>query len=145
MTDSNAELQDFAVEIARRGHTGPMRPMRARWEGDTLLVYPPDKDEPIRRTHGVGVNFLGLWDEPQVHWYLDMDEIGKTWRQIAAHAYGQVLRQHELVKRLAVCGIERQPEPYILDSGAANAVERSMTLNYDELSKLLDLANVPTA
>jgi hypothetical protein len=77
---------------------------------------------------------VGRWDEPCG--IRDM-----TWQGLAKHAYGEVLRQHDLVARLARVGIVRSPEPYVLDSDAPNAVERSVILNFDELDQLLRAAN----
>jgi hypothetical protein len=147
--DDNEDI-DYAVELRRLGAKDPLRPMRARWFLDAdgsnrapvLNIYPPDGGS-IVRTLGVGVNFLGLWKEPQVNYYFDSNEIGKTWEQIAAHAYGQVLRQRALAERLGRVGIRREPEPYILDGTEPNSVKRSMVLNFDELDMLLDLAKVP--
>jgi hypothetical protein len=51
-----------------------------------------------------------------------------------------VLRQRELVERLAKVGIQRAPEHYLPHKNTANAVERSLVLNYDEIDLILTKA-----
>lgn len=83
---------------------------------------------------------VGLWDEimqPE-GWY--NTEVPMTWRQYAAQQLGQVLRQRDLAQRLSDFGIPRTQEEYLLPKQSGNAVERSLTLNYDELDKLLRAA-----
>lgn len=79
---------------------------------------------------------LGRWDE-RADGDLDM-----TWQGLAKHAYGEVLRQRALVRRLAKLGIVREPEPYVLGPDSPNAIDRSVLLNYDELDLLLRAAGV---
>lgn len=141
--------EEIDYVVVRQPLVSPLRPLRARLirgeSEDCLRVFDPGKgfnheqagfgdhnEEHARERYYL----LGRWDEP-VTGHLDM-----TWQGLAKHAFGEVLRQRDLVQRLAKLGIVREPEPYILGPGSPNAIDRSVLLNYDELDLLLRAAGV---
>lgn len=154
---------EIGVEYAVQPFTGdwtslPLRPCRgvplaadsplvagsrgyAELAGDRWLqVWRSDDDIPTLYLASK-VHVLGQWDDRPSGPVLDSPLYHPmTWRQIAAHAYGEVLRHNELVDRLAKLGIERQKEPYLVTPETPSALYRSLTLNYDELDKLLTKA-----
>lgn len=120
-----------------------LRPLRGDWDGTVMRVYNPDDplDKPILRTLAVGLTILGRWDS-KPHPSAGEVYAKMTWQGVAAHAYGQVLRQRELVARLAKLGIHREPEPYVISDDTAPAVKRDLRLSFDELDFLLHRAGV---
>ena len=126
----------------------PLRPMRAEvvvGESGAHLLRVFNPDAGLANVEGWATysayragrfKLLGRWDE-RADGDLEM-----TWQGLAKHAYGEVLRQRDLVQRLAKLGIVREPEPYVLGQDAPNAIDRSVLLNYDELDLLLRTAGV---
>jgi hypothetical protein len=134
---------EVGVDYAVAFRSTPQRPLLATvLIGDDgsrqLCVHHPDPEIMVislwTEADFAVVRLLGRWDDPSG--VLDM-----TWQGLAKHAYGEVLRQRDLVARLARVGIVRSPEPYVLDEDSPNAVRRSMILNFDELDQLLRAAN----
>jgi hypothetical protein len=135
------------LKVGLRAWQPGLRPLRGDWDGQTMRVYNPDDplDRPILRTDAVGLSVLGRWDAKPHPCYGPLYS-RMTWQGVAAHAFGQVLRQRELVRRLASVGIERVPEPYVmLDEQSAeqtSAMRRAMHFTFDEVCFLLDRAGV---
>lgn len=124
------------------------RPFKFTWmHGMIAVVADPlaDPDSMIIVTGDFETWIVGYWDKPMnpPGWFNtetgNRETTEKTWQQYAAHQLGQVLRQRDLAQRLTDFGIPRAQEEY-LPINTANAVERSLTLNYDELDKLLKAA-----
>lgn len=105
-----------------------------------LLVWTPDDDIPaLHRAKQVHV--LGEWD----HLVPNTGEFQNwplTWRQLSAHLFGEVLRHNSLVQRLDRIGIHRAAEPYLITPDTPSAFYRNLTLNYEELDKLLTKAGL---
>lgn len=115
----------------------PLRPLKAVWQGGVFhVIHPEHPHDPPFVCQPEDCRQLGRWSAP---WTAGG---GETWAGAAAHALGQVLRQHALVERLQQVGIIRAKEPYIHRPDMPNAVERSVVLNYDELDMLLTRAGV---
>lgn len=143
MADESVQDQelDFAVEffdgtrVTRIFRARPINPQHCLdWE-----VFDPDGGS-ITGVHRAELVVLGPW-QGQV-----MCE-GKywTWAQYAQHLYGEVLRQRELVDRLAKLGIMREHEPYRYQELSPPVVKCSLHLNFDELDLLLGKAERDTS
>lgn len=131
----------YAVLIRHRDAITPLRPLRAVKRGKVMFVYDPDhEDRPIIKQGAIGLAILGRWTDRPGPEYGELAKM--TWQGLASQAYGTVLRQRDLVERLARAGIERQPESYLFDPDGPNAVMRSLQLNYNELDRLLSMAGV---
>lgn len=103
-------------------------------------VWSPDSD--ITSLHRVSqVHVLGEWDHP-VPKIEEFDSLSMTWCQLATHLFGEVLRHNNLVERLDKIGIHRAAEPYLITPDTPSAFYRNLTLNYDELDKLLTKAGL---
>lgn len=124
-----------------RWEPGGLRPLRGDWDGTTMRVYNPDDptSTPILRTGAVGLTVLGRWDS-KPHPSFGAAFTNMTWQGAAKAQYGQVLRQRDLVERLGKLGIERDPEPYIVNEDSAPALRRDLRLTYEELDFLLNRA-----
>lgn len=135
---------DHAVVRRNAPEGSPLRPLRARLvenstDGRSMRVFDPDgRFYDLRLISEMRqFRYLGRWNDRA----LSFRDLDMTWQGLAAQAYGEVLRQRDLVVRLARVGIVRSPEPYIIDADSPNAIERSVILNYDELDMLLRAAN----
>lgn len=113
------------------------RPVKMVPRGETFVMSDPDSDadEVLLVDDDSNFQVVGRWDDRVV----TGGSMDATWRQYAAYQFGQVLRHNELVERLARFGIVRARE-YYLRFRNGPAIERDLTLNYDELDRLLSAA-----
>lgn len=140
MADESVQDQelDFAVEFFDGIRVTRVFRARPR-DSDDWEVFDPDGGS-ITGVRRFELVVLGPW-QGQV-----MRE-GKywTWAQYAQHLYGEVLRQRELVDRLAKLGIMREHELYRYQELSPPVVKCSLHLNFDELDLLLSRAERGTS
>lgn len=129
-----------AYAVSYFGNTWPFRLFKAHWAPGTnqQAMVLEDPDGGVASVPPGDLVLHGKWEDKANHGDTEM-----TWGQLAAHHYGEVLRQRELVDRLAKVGIVREPEPYNNhQEPIVSAARRTLHLNYDELDILLTRAGV---
>ncbi len=130
--------QIYAVSYL--GSTWPFRLFKAQYAPgtDRQVMVLDDPDGGVVNVPRGDLILHGEWEDKANYGDTEM-----TWAQLAAHYYGEVLRQRDLVSRLGQLGIVREPEPYNNhQEPIVSVARRTLHLNYDELDILLTRAGV---